>query len=75
MKKLALSLFLLYTTTAPFAFAMSLAPIGIVVALSESYIIIAVILGLTINREKLKLHQKLGLVISIFAAIILASIT
>src|SRR3989344_4658329 len=34
-----------------FAFAMSLAPIAVAVALSESYIIVAVILGLLINRE------------------------
>ncbi len=58
-----------------FAFAMSLAPIGVVVALSESYIIIAVILGLTINKEKIKLHQKLGLVLAVISAITLASIT
>jgi len=58
-----------------FAFAMSLAPIGIVVALSESYIIIAVILGLTVNKEKIKFHQKCGLVLAVISAIILASIT
>jgi drug/metabolite transporter (DMT)-like permease len=58
-----------------FAFAMSLAPIGVVVALSESYIIIAVILGLAVNKEKIKFHQKSGLVLAIFSAIILASIT
>ena len=58
-----------------FAFAMSLAPIGIIVALSESYIIIAVILGLTINKEKIKFHQKIGLVMAIISAIVLAAIT
>ncbi|MFA6552451.1 MAG: EamA family transporter [Candidatus Paceibacterota bacterium] len=58
-----------------FAFAMSLAPIAIVVALSESYIIIAVILGLAINKEKLHSHQKFGLIVAVFSAIILASIT
>ena len=58
-----------------FAFAMSLAPIAIVVALSESYIIIAVILGLAINKEKIKLHQKSGLILALLSAIILASIT
>ena len=58
-----------------FAFAMTLAPIGVVVALSESYIIIAVILGLAVNKEKIKSHQKLGLILSIASAIILASIT
>jgi len=58
-----------------FAFAMSLAPIGVVVALSESYIIIAVILGLAINREKLRTHQKWGLLAAVFSAILLAAIT
>ena len=58
-----------------FAFAMSLAPIGVAVALSESYIIIAVILGLAVNREKIQFHQKFGLILAIFSAIILAAIT
>lgn len=58
-----------------FAYAMMLAPIGVVVALSESYIIIAVALGLVINKEKLQHHQKIGLVFAFFAAIILAYIT
>jgi drug/metabolite transporter (DMT)-like permease len=58
-----------------FAFAMSLAPIGIAVALSESYIIIAVLLGLTLNRERLALHQKIGLIIAVAGAIALAALT
>ena len=57
-----------------FAFAASLAPIAIVVALSESYIALAALLGLIINKEKLMKHQKLGLVISLLSAIILAAI-
>ena len=56
-----------------FAFAMTLAPIGIAVALSESYIIVAVILGLAINRERLERHQKFGLIAAIAAAITLAA--
>ena len=63
------------TAWVAFAFAMTLAPIGIVVALSESYIIIAVLLGLAINRERLAAHQKVGLVTAIAAAITLAAIT
>lgn len=58
-----------------FAFAMSLAPIGVAVALSESYIIIAVLLGLAVNRERLLRHQKIGLAAAILAAITLAAIT
>lgn len=58
-----------------FAFSMSLAPIGVAVALSESYIIVAVSLGLLVNKEKIQTHQKIGLAISIVAALVLASIT
>lgn len=58
-----------------FAFAMSLAPIAIAVALSESYIIVAVLLGLFINKEHLQNHQKFGLIIALISAIVLASTT
>jgi drug/metabolite transporter (DMT)-like permease len=58
-----------------FAFAMSLAPIAIATALSESYIIIAVILGLAVNKEKIKPHQKVGLIVAIIAAVVLAATT
>ncbi|KKT75441.1 MAG: hypothetical protein UW71_C0003G0035 [Parcubacteria group bacterium GW2011_GWB1_44_7] len=58
-----------------FAFAMSLAPIAVAVALSESYIIVAVILGLLVNREKLQWHQKIGLVAALASVLILAAIT
>lgn len=58
-----------------FAYAMVAAPIGIAVALSESYIIIAVLLGLAINRERLDIHQKIGLVVAVVAAVYLAAIT
>ena len=56
-----------------FAVAMTLAPIGITVALSESYIIIAVILGMVVNKEYLMRHQKFGLVLAIVSAMLLAS--
>ena len=58
-----------------FAFAMTLAPIGIAAAISESYIAIAVLLGLFIGKEKLERHQKRGLVLALAAAVILASQT
>jgi drug/metabolite transporter (DMT)-like permease len=58
-----------------FAFAMVLAPISIAVALSESYIIIAVLLGMFVSKEKLRKHQKIGLVIAILSAIVLAVIS
>ncbi len=58
-----------------FAFAMVVAPISIAVALSESYIIVAVLLGLAINKERLDFHQKIGLVLAIVSALTLATIT
>ncbi|MBP7832068.1 MAG: DMT family transporter [Candidatus Pacebacteria bacterium] len=58
-----------------FVAAMTLAPIGIVVALTESYIIIVVLLGLMVNKEKLVRHQKLGLIIAVAAAVVLASVS
>jgi transporter family protein len=57
-----------------FAFSMSLAPIAIAVALSESYIIVAVLLGLFINKERLQSHQKFGLIMAVIAAVVLASV-
>lgn len=58
-----------------FAFALSYAPIGIAVALSETYIVISVLLGMYFNKEKLERHQKFGLFVAIVAAILLASVT
>lgn len=63
------------TAWVAYAFAMSLVPIGIATALSESYLIIAVLLGLSIGRERLLFHQKVGIVCSVGAAIVLAGIT
>jgi drug/metabolite transporter (DMT)-like permease len=47
-------------------------PIGIATGLTEAYIAVAVILGIIFNKEKLRIHQKLGLVLSVAAAIALA---
>ncbi len=58
-----------------FAYGLALAPIGITVALSESYIIIAVLLGIFVGREKLERHQYVGLLTAIIAAITLAITT
>lgn len=54
-----------------FVFSMTLAPIAIATAFSESYIIIAVLLGLVVNREKLHSHQKFGLIGAIIMAVAL----
>ena len=58
-----------------YSFAMVLVPIAIATGLSESSIIIAVLLGLFVNKEKLQRHQKIGLVGAIVSAIVLAFIT
>ena len=58
-----------------FAYAMVLIPIAIAVSLSESYIIVVVLLGLFVNKENIKVHQKVGLIIAILSAIALAAIS
>ena len=58
-----------------FAIALTLAPIGITVALSESYIIVAVLLGMIVGKERLHHHQKIGLVLAVISAISLAAIS
>lgn len=58
-----------------FAYSMTLAPIAISVAISESYIIIAVLLGVFVNKEFLRKHQIVGLVLAVAAALILAIVS
>jgi len=55
-----------------YAFAMSIIPIAIATGLSEASCIVAVLLGIFINREKLQRHQSVGLIIALASAIILA---
>lgn len=45
-----------------YAYAMSMAPIAIVTSITESSIIVAVILGIFFNKEKLQHHQKIAVV-------------
>lgn len=56
-----------------YSLSMALIPIAIATSLSESYIIIAVLLGVYVNKEKLKKHQVFGLVVALIAAIFLSS--
>ena len=75
-KKLILSMsFLDNAAWIAFAFALTLDSMAIVTALSESYIIIAVLIGIFLNKEKIKFHQKFGLVLAIISAILLAIIS
>ncbi len=47
-------------------------PMAVAIALSESYIALAVLLGLIINKERILEHQKLGLGLAIASALFLA---
>lgn len=55
-----------------FAYSATYIPIGLAVGISEAYIALAVLLGLFINKEKLKKHQLLGAGITVTAAIVLS---
>lgn len=55
-----------------FAFAVTLVPIAIATSLSEWYIALACLLGLIINREKLRTYQKIWLMLTLACAIVLA---
>ncbi|MDP1695029.1 MAG: DMT family transporter [Candidatus Woesearchaeota archaeon] len=58
-----------------FAFATTYIPIAIATTISESYIALGVILGLVVNKEKLKKHQKLGTFVAVSSVILLAAIS
>lgn len=58
-----------------FAYATVLVPIAIAVSISQCFIIITVLLGLYVSREKLLRHQQVGLVIAIALAILLAAVS
>ena len=58
-----------------FSYSTLYIPIAISTGISEAYIVLSSVLGLTINKEKLKSHQKVALVCCIGAAVILAFLT
>lgn len=55
-----------------FAKATTFIPIAIATTISESYIALAVLLGLFINREKLRKHQIIGIVLATIGIITLS---
>jgi len=55
-----------------FAYSTLSIPIVISTSISESYIVLAALLGLTFNRERLKPHQYAGLIVTPVAAVLLA---
>lgn len=57
-----------------YAYSTTRIPIALAITVSESYIALAVLLGLFIDKEKLKRHQLIGAVCAIMAVLILASI-
>ena len=58
-----------------YTFAMSLIPISLATTISESYIAVAVLLGFIINKDKLKHHQKVGIVLATAGVILLSGIS
>jgi drug/metabolite transporter (DMT)-like permease len=58
-----------------FALATTLIPISIATTISESYIVVAVILGFYLNKEKLRRHQILGVILAIVSVICLSIIS
>ncbi|MBI4163110.1 MAG: DMT family transporter [Candidatus Aenigmarchaeota archaeon] len=55
-----------------FAFAVTFIPITIALSISESYIAVAALLGLAINKEILMRHQKIGLATALGSAVALS---
>lgn len=55
-----------------FAIAMVEIPVSMATAISESYPAIAVLLGILVNREIVKKHQILGMIIALISSVALA---
>ncbi len=58
-----------------YAYSMVLIPIAIATGITESYIALTAMLGIVINKEKLRPHQWVGLALCIVSAIALAVAT
>lgn len=58
-----------------FALATSLISVSLATTISESYIVFAVLLGVYVNHEKIRAHQKLGIAIAIGSIVLLAFFT
>ncbi|MFA6504118.1 MAG: DMT family transporter [Patescibacteria group bacterium] len=55
-----------------FAYATTLIPIGIATTISEGYLALGAILGMTINKEKLRRHQLFGVALTIISVLLLS---
>lgn len=58
-----------------FAASTTAIPIAITTTISEGYVPLVVLLGIFINRERLKKHQLLGIVVAIVSIFLLSMIT
>ena len=58
-----------------FAVATTYIPIAIATTISESYVALAVLLGVFANKERLKWHQIVGVIVTIASVIFLAAIS
>lgn len=55
-----------------YAFAVTVIPISIAVAITESYVALAALLGITITKERLQRHQIIGIIVTVIAGVALA---
>ncbi len=58
-----------------FGYATTFIPISIAATISESYIVLASLLGICVNREKLKSHQIIGIILAIGGVLLLSALT
>ncbi|MDD2758131.1 MAG: DMT family transporter [Patescibacteria group bacterium] len=58
-----------------YAYSALYIPITIAISISEGYIVLASLLGLIFNKEKLRRHQFVGFILAVVSAVILAIIT
>ena len=58
-----------------YALAASLIPIAIATTVSESYVALAVLLGIFVNHEKVRWHQGVGIAIAIGSVLLLSVFT
>lgn len=56
-----------------YAFAMTLIPISIATSIAESYIVVAVLLGVSVNKETLNRHQVIGVILAVIGVIFLST--
>jgi len=58
-----------------FATAVLVLPISVTIGITESYVALAAVLGMILNRERLRKHQYVGMSLAIISGIILAIIS